>query len=183
MPRMTRSMTKASPISATLDNQKDASETVGEDVKMWKKDDRVLCRYLDLNLADIYYEAKIQLVENNDSGPVYSIHYQVMFFMLLEWRMECIWSKNIYDPIVNSNGIISDELNDDNLIINDDLNLKGWNSRHDEKIPHADALVRFKDHTVESAAKAKVKKQSLYFIVNSEAYEITPTSDFTSVLR
>lgn len=74
---------------------------------MWKKDDRVLCRYLDLNLSDIYYEAKIQLVETNDSGPVYSIHYQ------------------------------------------------GWNSRHDEKIPHADALVRFKDHTVESAAKAK----------------------------
>ena len=84
MPRMTRSMTKSSPTSATLDNKKETSETVGGDTKMWKKDDRVLCRYLDLNLSDIYYEAKIQLVENDDSGPVYSIHYQVMFFMLFE---------------------------------------------------------------------------------------------------
>ena len=47
------------------------------------------------------------------------------------------------------------------MIINDDLNLKGWNSRHDEKIPHADALMRFKDHTIESAAKAKVKAVSI----------------------
>ena len=83
MPRMTRSMTKSSPISATLDNQKETSETVGGDIKMWKKDDRVLCRYLDLNLSNIYYEAKIQLVENNDSGPVYSVHYQVLFFSLI----------------------------------------------------------------------------------------------------
>lgn len=69
---------KKTPVTST-DNQKEANETVGGNIQSWKKDDRVLCRYLN---SDIYYEAKIQSVENNESGPVYSIHYQVHFLDL-----------------------------------------------------------------------------------------------------
>ena len=47
---------------------------------LWKKDDRVLCRHLN---SEVYYQAKIQSVETNEFGPVYSIHYQVLSFLNL----------------------------------------------------------------------------------------------------
>jgi len=33
---------------------------------------------------------------------------------------------------------------------------KGWSTRHDEVVPHSQALLRFKDFTEEDAQKAKV---------------------------
>lgn len=121
---------KKTPVTST-DNQKEANETVGGNIQSWKKDDRVLCRYLN---SDIYYEAKIQSVENNESGPVYSIHYQ------------------------------------------------GWNSRHDEKVPHRDAVIRFKNHTVESAAKAKeeLKKAQEAQFGKKRKSTVTPDKGDTS---
>ena len=48
--------------------------------EIWKKNEHVLCRHMN---SEVYYEAKIQSVEKNEFGPVYSIHYQVLSFLNL----------------------------------------------------------------------------------------------------
>ena len=62
----------------------------------WKKDDRVLCRYLTLN-PEIYYEAKIVKVTESQNGPIYSIHYQVLrpFLLFIRRKSKQIIAHNL----------------------------------------------------------------------------------------
>lgn len=53
------------------------------------------------------------------------------------------------------------------LCIFDDV--KGWNQRHDEKIPHSVAVERFLPHTPANVEKAKVR--CLFEFLNTDIQE------------